>query len=286
LINLLGSFSFYDGEVDFIKDKHGNSKGFALDRLIGFFPVKGFLKNLNSNRFEPEFFYYTGKKWPGKEFHHILKKDYIKRHRDATFRTKKQQNKYLEAVKNKTDLDLCPITRAITEKYNEWKKAESKSVELQNKLNEEEDIPIQNKKGFQIFISFKSKDQAIAELLYDYLTKRKYNVFCSSKSIKILGESEYAKAINQALEQSKCLIVIGSDLECFESGWVDYEWTTFLMLLLSKDKKGALFTLTQNIDPGKLPLGLRTRENIPITNSSLDVSFDNLLGYIRNAMKN
>ncbi len=286
LINLLGSFSFYDGEVDFIKDKHGNSKGFALDRIIGFFPVKSFLKNLESNRFEPEFFYYTGKKWPGKEFQSILKKDYIKRHLDVTFRTKKQQKKYLEAVKNKIDLDLCPITRAVTEKYREWKNAEKKSVELRNKLIEEEDTPVQTGKDFQIFISFKTKDQAIAELLYNFLTKRKYKVFCSSKSIQTLGESDYMKAIINALDESKCLIVIGSDPECFDSGWLEFEWTTFLMLLLSKDKDGALFTLTQNINPGDLPLGLRTRENIPITNNSLDVSFDNLLGYIRNALKN
>ncbi len=286
LINLLGSFSFYDGEVEFIKDKRGNSKGFVLDRIIGFFPVKPFLKNLGNNRFEPEFFYYSGRKYPGKKFKSILKKDYIKRHTDIGFRTKNQQKKYRDAVNNKTDLDLCPITRAVADKYNIWKKAEKESVEIRSKLNEEKNIPKIPRGGFQIFISFRTKDQATAELLYDFLTKKGYKVFCSSKSIKILGESDYAKAINQALEQAKCLIVIGSDLECFESGWVDYEWTTFLMLILSRDKKGALFTLTQNIDPHDLPLGLRTRENIPITNNSLDVSFDNLLGYIRNAMKN
>jgi hypothetical protein len=285
LINLLGSFSFYDGEIDFIKDKNGNSEGFVLDRIIGFFPVKPFLRNIGNNRFEPEFFYYSGEKYPGKEFKTVLKKDYIERHRNIGFRTKKQQDKYLDAVRKKQDMDLCPITRAVAEKYKTWLKAEKDSIEIKSKLIEEKNIPVPPGKGFQIFISFKSKDQAIADLLFDYLTKRKYSVFCSSKSIRILGESEYAKAINLALEQAKVLIVIGSDLECFESGWVDYEWTTFLMLLLSKDKKGALFTLTQNINPRDLPLGLRTRENIPITNNSLEVSFDNLLGYIRNAMQ-
>ncbi|MBU2650978.1 MAG: toll/interleukin-1 receptor domain-containing protein [Bacteroidetes bacterium] len=285
LINLKGEFSLYDGEVGFIRKENGHSEGFILDRIIGLFPVKKFLSNLHLNRFEPEFFYYCGERYSVKEFDRILKSQYLKRHFKSDFRTEKQHAKYLESVELKTDLDLCPITRAVAKKYQDWLKDEKNQIDSLIVKSEQKPKTIGRSDCFDIFISFKSKDQAIAELLYDFLMKNNYNVFCSSKSIKFLGTSEYSKAIDSALEQSVCLVLIGSDIECFESGWVDYEWRTFQMLLLSQHKKGELFTLTQNINPIDLPVGLRSRENIQITGHSLDVSFRNLLGYIQNAME-
>jgi hypothetical protein len=286
LINLTGKFSFYDGEVGFISDEEGNTESFLLNRIIGFFPVNKFLNNLGNNLFEPEFFYHSGKKYPGKYFKSILKEEYLKLHCKSGFRSRNQHKKYLETVRSNTDLDLCPITRAITEKYYQWLKAEKQNILMLKKESGVEPKGLIKVEAFDIFISFKSRDQQIAELLYDFLRKRGFGVFCSSKSIKLLGTSEYSKAIDNALQQSKCLVLIGSDLASFESGWIDYEWRTFQMLLLSNSKKGELFTFTKNIDPHDLPLGLQTRENIRFSENSLELSFNNLLGYIENAMEN
>jgi hypothetical protein len=189
-------------------------------------------------------------------------------------------------------LDLCPITRAVAVQYKSWMDAEERTLDSIRKaqmvdegLRSSEKKSSEKKKPFDIFISFRSKDQYLAELLYDFLSNEKYQVFCSSKSIQLLGSSEYAKEIDKALEQSTCLVVVSSDLENFESGWVEYEWRTFQMFLFSGDKKGELFSLTQNISPGDLPTGLRYRENIQIIDNAYQISFRNLLRYIKEAME-
>lgn len=293
LINLMGRFSFYDGEIDFVKDEAGISTGHLLNRPIGFFPVKKFLKNLDGNkRFEPEFYYSSGELHKGKGVHERLMKNHIQRHKHVGLRTKDQDIPYREAIKKQTHLNLCPITRAVANQYKNWMDAEEKtldSIRQEQNRDESSNSSVKKKsekvKAFDIFISFRSKDQNLAELLYDFLSNAGYHVFCSSKSIQLLGSSEYAREIDNALEQSTCLVVVSSDLENFESGWVEYEWRTFQMLLFSGDKKGELFTLTQNMNPGDLPTGLRYRENIQIIDNAYQISFRNLLGYIKRALQ-
>jgi len=290
LINLMGRFSFYDGEVDYVKDIEGISTGHVLNRLIGFFPVDQLTKKLNSHRFEPEFFYYSGKKHEWKDFHPTLKK-YMARHVDLKLTTDPAYPDYQLAKKDKRELDLCPITRAVAIQYKNWMKAEQETIDSIRKAKQADEDPKtsskksrKKKEHFQIFISFRSKDQNLAELLYDFLTNSGYRVFCSSKSIQLLGSSEYAREIDNALEESTCLVVVSSDLENFKSGWVEYEWRTFQMLLFSGDKKGELFSLTQNMNPNDLPTGLRYRENIQIIDNAYQISFRNLLGYIKKAI--
>lgn len=290
LINLMGRFSFYDGEVDYVSNKKGISTGHVLNRLIGFFPVEPLTKNLSSHRFEPEFFYYSGRRHEWEDFETTLKK-YFARHVSLGLADEEGYKDHNLAEKINRDLDLCPIVRAVATQYDNWMKAEQETIDSIRKAKLGDDSPKtsakeseKEKRTFQIFISFRSKDQNLAELLYDFLTNSGYHVFCSSKSIQLLGSSEYAREIDKALEESICLVVVSSDLKNFESGWVEYEWRTFQMLLFSGDKKGELFSLTQNMNPGDLPTGLRYRENIQIIDNAYQLSFRNLLGYIKKAI--
>jgi len=107
LINLSGDISLYDGEVEFYFNKKGIKSDILLNRIIGFFPVKDFLKDLSKNEFIPEFLFYKGEKRDTKDFEHILHNEYFPSHKD--FRTKEQDDKYKE-VKHK--FNLCPITRS------------------------------------------------------------------------------------------------------------------------------------------------------------------------------
>ena len=286
LINLKGRFSFYDGEIAYTKKKNGLYASFVIDRPIGFFPVEELMNNLDKHRFEPEFYYKSGKRYKGKAVHGQLIKEYTTRHENKKFRGDNEKEIYEKAKKRRRDKDLCPISRAVITNYKRWIEAEKLSIEnLRQAMEKDETVksPLQKKdrKKFDIFISFRSKDQNLAELLYAFLTKAKYKVFCSSKSIQLLGSSAYAQAIDSALEDSVCMVLVSSDLENFDSGWVEYEWRTFQMLLFSGDKKGELFTLTQNIFPGDLPTGLRYRENIQILDNAYQLSFENLLAYIK-----
>ncbi|MCF7859119.1 MAG: toll/interleukin-1 receptor domain-containing protein [Candidatus Cloacimonetes bacterium] len=274
-LNLSDDFHFYDGEVEFLH-KNGERHKFLLNRIIGFFPVKEFLNNLDNKEFHPEFLYFNGERRETTEFTAILEEEYFPAHKE--FRSKNQDIEYQKAT-NK--FDLCPITRAISLKYIAWEKSEEENIESiidkQNSL----DTSKAAKKKFDVFLSYKSEDEEVADLLYEFLKRKNLNVFFSGKSIKILGNSEYSKAIDQAILDAKYFILIGSDLDSFESGWVDYEWRSFLMLLRSKSKKGELFTFTNNIDPNDLPLGLRLRQNIKFSFQNLEMSFDNLYGYIK-----
>ena len=285
LINLMGEFSFYDGEVEFNKKTEAGSEGILLDRPIGFFKVDEFLKAQDSKKFVPDFFYHSGKRYnEWSQFQEVLERDYFPRHRAMGIRPDKLHKSYELAVRNHTEFNLCPITRAVINKYADWKDNEETSLERLQITAEPKPEISSEEKPFQIFISFNSKDQALAELLYDFLRDKGYEVFCSSKSIQLLGISAYQKAIDKALISSKCMIVIGSEPDSFDSGWVEYEWGSFLMLINSRRKEGEIFTLTQNMDPRDLPFGLQSRENIQLSEYSLELSFNNFFVYIKEAM--
>jgi hypothetical protein len=73
----------------------------------------------------------------------------------------------------------------------------------------------------QVFISFKNldadgqptRDSELADAVYDYLSARGIDVFCSSTSLEQLGESAYKKAIDEALDAATVLIAVGTSAE-------------------------------------------------------------------------
>lgn len=123
-----------------------------------------------------------------------------------------------------------------------------------------------------VFLSKNTKDYKEAEQLLNFLENAGLDVFESRKSLPKLGLADYAKAIDDALEQSENLIVLCSlnELGTGEgdsSSWVYYEWTSFRNELLSKRKKGNLITiLCDGVDVKMLPLGLRKYEAFQLTN--------------------
>ena len=95
-----------------------------------------------------------------------------------------------------------------------------------------------------IFISFKNTyegkntiDSKIAQQVHDRLKSMNYEVFMSNDSLRMQGASNYKKAIDQALDEAQCIIVIGSRKGFFEHEWVRYEWDTYLGEVLAGRKK-------------------------------------------------
>ena len=137
------------------------------------------------------------------------------------------------------------------------------------------------KTNYEVFVSYKSEDTDIAFWLYDFLQGNKFQTFCSGKSIQLMGESDYARVIDKALDQSTFLIVLGTQPEYLDSGWVSYEWRSFLNEIHSGRKPdGKVFTLTQNIPVSNLPYALRSTQNIPFSKSTFSEAFKNLLIFI------
>lgn len=118
---------------------------------------------------------------------------------------------------------------------------------------------------YEIFISCNSKDYKYGRVLYDFLQKNDIKSFLADKELRKLGISDYGKAIDKALEQSKHLVVVTSSVSNVEeatSPYVYYEWHTFSEEKKSGRKDGNIMTIVTNKDiTKKLPIALRNIES-------------------------
>lgn len=128
---------------------------------------------------------------------------------------------------------------------------------------------------FDVFISHKSEDYAIAKKVYDVLTNEGFKVFLSEISLVNIANSDYTSAIDETLEKTHNMVVIATSIEKINSGWVQYEWSSFLNEKRSGRKKGNLITVV--VDDGiipTLPYALRQFEVMEINRA------DNLKNYL------
>ena len=100
---------------------------------------------------------------------------------------------------------------------------------------------------YDVFISCKSEDYIDAEEIYNFLKEKGFNVFLASKELRQVGDSEYRKAISQALKSTYHLIVFASKPENIDSTWVYYEWDWFLVAKIKGKKPGQLLTILKDI---------------------------------------
>lgn len=125
---------------------------------------------------------------------------------------------------------------------------------------------------YDVFISSKSEDYALAEEVYRFLVSKGLRVFLSSLELDRLGEAEYADAIDDALDNSSNMIVIATASNHVRSKWVKYEWGTFCNDLKCGFRDGNVVTiLGGNIKLGQLPASLRHKQSF---------SFDNYKAHI------
>jgi hypothetical protein len=122
---------------------------------------------------------------------------------------------------------------------------------------------ISKKYKYDVFISSKSEDYPIAEKIYDFLISNKYSVFLASKELEKLGEAQYSRAIDGALDNTHHMIVVASSLNNIQSTWVQYEWSTFHSDLKSGYKEGNLLTIIDSsiVNLSNLPASLRHQQS-------------------------
>lgn len=122
---------------------------------------------------------------------------------------------------------------------------------------------------YDVFISFKhtiedrtTPDYELALALYDLLNEAGIEVFFFPFSSLTRPQSDYSRAIDDALDQSTVLVVVGTRREYFDSEWVRYEWSSFISDIRSNRKpRGQVFTLVAGIDPTELPRQLRSHQS-------------------------
>ena len=145
---------------------------------------------------------------------------------------------------------------------------------------------------YSVFISFKNTfdgkptvDSEIAEKIYDKLMKRGVDTFYSNDTIKSLGVSEYKQAINDALDSSAVLILIGSRLEFIKKDtaqWVHYEWNSFHSeCMYSNGDKILVPYLSANISRRDKPFELREIQTFTLENDSIDDMVEFVVNFLK-----
>lgn len=135
-------------------------------------------------------------------------------------------------------------------------------------------------KSYDIFLSKNTLDIETARKIVDVLESYGLKVFESSSELSVIGNADYAQAIDEALENSKHMIVLCSESEHgsgngSDSLWVYYEWTSFRNEILSKRKSGNIVVvLNGEVELSSIAYGLRRYEVISF-NSISSESFIN-----------
>ena len=113
---------------------------------------------------------------------------------------------------------------------------------------------------YDIFICYKETDEngdrtldsVLAQDIYDALHEKGYKVFFSRITLEDKLGQEYEPYIFAALNSAKIMLAIGTDYEYYNAVWVKNEWSRFLKLIASGEKK-ALIPCYKNIDAYDMP---------------------------------
>ena len=129
-----------------------------------------------------------------------------------------------------------------------------------------------------IFLSAKSEDNVIAGQVYSSLTEHGYPVFFSDQTLPRMGNSDYRREIDRALEQAKHLVLVTSRKEYVESKWVEAEWGSFINEKRSGRKDGNIIVLLGgSMQISDLPISLRSLETRFLDNPK---TLDQILYYL------
>lgn len=139
----------------------------------------------------------------------------------------------------------------------------------EDKAKQIEDIRIElinltkNFDPFDIFISYKenddkgnvTKDSQYVTDLYHLLTDLGYKVFLSRITLGQIAGSKYEPYIYSAISTAQCMIVYATQKEYIEATWLKNEWSRYLELIhTGQKKKGSLIPIYNGMDPYDFPM--------------------------------
>ena len=119
---------------------------------------------------------------------------------------------------------------------------------------------------YDVFISCKSEDYKYAEEIYEFLTSNGINTFLASKELREVGDSEYRRAISNAMKSTYHMIVFASKAEYIDSSWVYYEWDMFLNAKLKGFKQGQIITILKDVKIESINMDLWKYESFTFEN--------------------
>lgn len=129
---------------------------------------------------------------------------------------------------------------------------------------------------YDVFICFKDRDDAtgertldsaLAQEIYDALTKEDYKVFFSRITLRTAVGQEFEPKIFAALNSAPLMIVVACAPEHVNADWVKNEWSRYLKLM-DKDASKFLLPIYADMKPEELPPKLADLEGIEINGAN------------------
>jgi hypothetical protein len=131
---------------------------------------------------------------------------------------------------------------------------------------------------FDVFLSFSGEDELPARKIFEFLTMKGLRVFFSRETISKLRQAEYMKAINNAVDKARHMIIVSSSAHGFAKPWVEREWMMFLNEKLSGRKSGNIIVVQDKTIPvASLPIALRSQQVISLSNVGLNEMYEFVL---------
>ena len=143
---------------------------------------------------------------------------------------------------------------------------------------------------YNVFISHKKNDDAnhetrdslLAQTVFNAFVSRGVSTFLAQQEIPRVGETEYMRTIDRALEEVDILVVVSTVPEHLESRWVRYEWESFVNDILSgRTKNGRIFSYIDGFSIDRLPRPLRLHQVIVHGDGQVDRLFESVAAALR-----
>ena len=224
-------------------------EGELVNAPIGLFEVESFDKRFREgqSQFRPDRFFWSGVLHDGSELDEVIERHWLPglSHQDGG-----DIAEYEAKAKAGGRYGLCPVTVRIVRRFIA-------------RVNVLEGLPAG---PFQAFISFAGEDSEVAERVYNHLRHRLPGggVFFSKRT---MTDTNFSRAIDDALEEARCLVVVGTKLEHLTKGWVEWEWRTFHNLINSglKPTNAQLVSyISTAVNSHEMPLPLRGRQFVQV----------------------
>ena len=141
--------------------------------------------------------------------------------------------------------------------------------------------------AYDVFISFKRTDEqgndtpdfSAAKMLNHALIDAGFSVFFSEEELRAKGDSEWVKAIEDALSQAAMFVLVVSERRYLDSGWVLKEWSSFVNLAAANKKKRIYTLLFNEMTEDQLPALLGSSQSFRLENG-----VDKVVSYLLNAL--
>ena len=212
------------------------------DRLVntpvGLFKVERLNEEIfDRSEFIPDLFYFNAERRQGADLARTLRDEFFPHIRPV--RSVQAINDY-QAERRK--YSLCPVTKRIIKRF----------LKLQ-----QVPVPAARPGPFDVFISFSSEDIDVAELVYEFLTRKLHVKAFFYKESR--GNGYFSSAIEDALDSAKILVAVGTDPKNFKRPWVDFELKLFNNDILNRRKpdKAKFVSYISGFEPDMLPPPLK-----------------------------